>query len=243
MSEYSQYARAPKDAFGSANHDKVANTLLTNTILHSYPPQWGIVRWLGPIAAKDELAMYYGFEKTERSLKLNYIPDAYFELYVYSPEQKKAGIYPVVLEVDMGTESTNRVIKKLEAGVRLFSAKPGGRQYNIVWYFVCKESRFSSATNAMKARLEQLRTELPSGSLPQVLVTWAPEDDYKDQHYPNHTAMMGLLSEQNGTFTGRQSEILNTVNEFLGVSIGRDLKQNKVLRTQILSLKHENGGN
>lgn len=234
LSEYAQYARSPKEVFGLARHDAVVNTLLCNTILNSHPPQWGIIRWWGPIEAKEELAQYFGFEETNRSKRLNYLPDAYFE-FLATSKSRQFVFCPVVLEVDLGTEPSNRVVRKLEAGIRTLAAKPNGHQHNLVWYFVGKESRFSQVTNAMRTRLVELKQELPASRFPQVLVAIADAEEWAHQHFP--MLLLNLETAEKANFTGYAVEEIAT-EEFVGVSLVQDrVKHTNVLRTQIPALR------
>lgn len=90
----------------------------------------GFVHVRVPLEAKAELAVYYGDQPTDRSQRLNFLPDAYLECF--ADDGEKCGVYPMALEVDMDTEPTARLLRKLENGVRTLAMKTDGGEYNLV---------------------------------------------------------------------------------------------------------------
>ncbi|WP_206832294.1 replication-relaxation family protein [Alicyclobacillus fructus] len=233
LSQYSSVARSKKEAFGLAAHDLVVNTLVCNAIVASFPPKFGFVRWLGPREAREELCQMYGFEETDRSRQLQYTPDAYLEFYA-EDDQGRRGNYPVVLEVDLDTETTARVVRKFEAGVRALALRRDGAEHNLLWVFVCPSSRFSRVVDAMHDRLLALRNDIPARQFPRVLVSYIPEDAWRLCSVPRRAT--DLATGESATWTGRPCEAVD-LEDFVGVSIARDpITKSRVIRTQIPKL-------
>lgn len=224
LSEYSRFAKSAKSAFGTVRHDMTVNRIMTNAILQSNPPTHGILRWLGPAGAKEELADYYGFEQTARSETLNYIPDGYVEFFQSEPFPQ---IYRAVLEIDMGTEMNNRVLHKMELGVRTLAAKRDGAKFNLLWVFVDHNVRCQHLTELMRERYQALQREM--ARVPRLLVVAVKANDLDALVLPHHAKGIN--------WAGAKTEPPN-LTDFVGVSRVYDkINQQKVLRTQIPALQ------
>ncbi len=165
MTAYVSFSRSQKNAFGLAQHDFVVNILITNLIRSSNPPSNGVTQWWGPLEARAEVMDYYGGEPTVRSQKLNYLPDAMIEYVARSGQDERYGLYPVIIEVDMGTEPTPRLLKKLESGMRTLALRQDGGKHNIMWVLVGSGERAARVFQAMQPVYLSLRNNLPSGVL------------------------------------------------------------------------------
>jgi hypothetical protein len=235
MTAYVNFARSQKNAFGLAQHDFVVNSLVTNLIRSSNPPTNGLIQWQGSLEAKAELADYYGGEVTERSQKLNYLPDAYIEYVARSGQDDRFGIYPVVLEIDMGTEPTPRLLKKLESGVRTLALRHDGGKHNILWVLVGSEGRAARVFQAMQPVYLELRSNLPSGRTAKVLLRAVDLENIANEHIIS--GGLDLATGQHATLVGQQTGE-RELKEFLGVGIVYDkIKKEYVIRTQIPALK------
>lgn len=229
MTEYKRFARSPQSAFGTVRHDMTVNQIVTNAILHSNPPQRGVLRWLGPIQAREELTAFYGFEKTARSEQLNYIPDAYLEFYHTDPNPQ---LYRTALEVDMGTESVNRVLHKMEVGVRALTLKFDGTRYGLLWVFIDQPVRFKQVSSLFRDRFAQLQDELPRDRMPRLLTVHMESSKLQSFILPNAAAIMELGANGIGKSVDPAS-----LTDFVGVSQVYDrINKCKALRTQIPAL-------
>lgn len=235
MTAYVNFARSQKNAFGLAQHDFVVNSLVTNLIRSSNPPSNGLIQWQGSLEAKAELTAFYGGEPTERSQKLNYMPDAYLEFVAKSGQEERYGLYPVVIEVDMGTEPTPRLLKKLESGIRALALRHDGGKHNILWVLVGSEERAVRVFQAMQPVYMALRNNLPSGRVPKVLLRAVDLENIASENII--TGGLDLATGQHATFIGQETGQAE-LREFLGVNIVYDkIKKEYVVRTQIPALK------
>ena len=235
MTAYLNFARSQKNAFGLAQHDLVVNALITNLIRSSNPPNHGLIQWQGSLEAKAELSSYYGGELTEKSQKLNYLPDAYVEYVARSGQEERYGLYPLVLEIDMGTEPTPRLLKKLESGVRTLALRHDGGKHNIMWVLVGSEERAARVFQAMQPVYMALRNTLPNGRVPKVLLRAVDLENIASEHII--TGGLDLATGQHSTLVGQQTGQAE-LKEFIGVNIIYDkIKKEYVIRTQIPALK------
>ena len=235
MTAYVSFSRSQKNAFGLAQHDFVVNTLITNLIRSSNPPSNGVTQWWGPLEARAELMDYYGGEPTERSQKLNYLPDAMIEYVARSGQDERYGLYPVIVEVDMGTEPTSRLLKKLEGGLRTLALRHNGGQHNIMWVLNGSEERAARVFTAMQPLYLELRNSLPSGRVPKVLLRSADMESITSENII--TGGLDLATGQHATFIGMETGE-KELRDFVGVSIVYDkIKKEYVIRSQIPSMR------
>jgi hypothetical protein len=235
MTAYVSFSRSQKNAFGLAQHDFVVNTLITNLIRSSNPPSNGVTQWWGPLEARAELMDYYGGEPTERSQKLNYLPDAMIEYVARSGQDERYGLYPVIVEVDMGTEPTPRLLKKLESGLRTLALRHNGGQHNILWMLIGSEERAAKVLTAMQPLYRELRNTLPNGRTAKVLLRAADLENIAAENII--TGGLDLATNQHVTFIGQETGE-KELRDFVGVNIVFDkIRKEYVVRTQIHAIK------
>ena len=235
MSTYAPFSRSQKNAFGLAQHDFAVNSLITNLIRSSNPSTNGVTQWWGPLEAKAELMDYYGGEPTERSQKLSYLPDAFIEYVAKSEREGRYGLYPIVLEIDMNTEPTSRLLKKLESGIRTLALRSDGGKHNIMWVLVGSEERAARVFAAMQPLYQKLRNNLPSGRTAKVLLRAVDLEDIMNEHII--TGGLDLLTGQHANFIGQETGEVK-LKDFVGVNIVYDkIRKEYAIRTQIPAIK------
>ena len=232
LTPFAPFAQKPNAAFGMARHDFAVNSIACVAVHTSEPPLSGVLRWLGPAEAKEELAAFYGFEETQKSKKLSYIPDAYLELNLSLNE--RSAVYSVVLEVDMGTEPLPRLVRKMETGVRALAQHHDGNTYNILWVFVDHNERMNNAYRLFRARLTALVEELPKARVPNVFIRHVAFENLSDMALlqPHYLAQTGDMTD----LAARESKSPR-LTDFVGVSQSVNAITNtKIIRTQIPAL-------
>lgn len=233
MCEHANYARSARSAFGLARHDAAVNRVITNSIRMSDPPSIGLVKWLGPRLAREDFTLYSGPYPTQRSQQLDFQPDAHLE-YLIQLADGRTGLYPITLELDMGSEPLSHLVRKLENGIAAISQRPNGADHNLLWVFIDSEKRHRHFIEEAKARIEALRPTIPAKKFPRVLVSTIASKELAKTGIPTK-ALLIETGEESG-WAGYLTEKYG-MEEFVGVNPAFDvINQRHVVRTQIKAL-------